>query len=146
MKRACVLLLCLILCSCATNKPLETVRLVTKDIYPAIPPIEPVSDAPLVAWQYDFPRDTSAPKIVKTTENCKKLSVKYKSVSQYPDYCLEYPIAKSSNLFIGLTYDNWVILTRDFMLLKQQYLQYKARIDAINKQRSDWINLNNKGD
>ena len=129
------------LAGCATDgfNPQSKVQVITTKSYPEIPDIEPVAPVNLIPWQYDIPRDTS--RIVpKNTTECEKVPEE-KRDDAYWKKCWENPPLKNTNLYIGFDHDNWNIFLEDWQKLQEKNLQYKARIEEINKQRKEWRDL-----
>lgn len=91
--------------------------------------LTPVPDLPplsLETFEFDWPR-LSQP-IRKNTPECTNNS---------SPACQEYPIDLTSNLFIGLTQDNWERLMRNIAKFVSREGLYNQRISEINRQRRE---------
>lgn len=125
-------------CSSAPNEftPRTTVRVVNTTVYPDLPQVPAVPDPGLIPWSYDFPRDTSKV-TVKNITKC----VEVAEADQDTDFwnrCGENPILSDTNIFIGLTRENWDILNSNLKKLQENIYLYRRRIEQINRQREEW--------
>ena len=109
---------------------------VTTTCYPNQPDIS-IPQVSLKPFMYDFPRNTVEPKVVKNIASCKSIS-NDKRDDNFTKTCMEYPIDTTSNLYIGMDYENFIILQQDFNSLKTLNLQYLNRLHEINNTFDDW--------
>jgi len=125
-----------------TAKKKTTVVTNTSVIYPSLPdidkPLSPIQQ-PVV---FDWPRDTSKPKVAKTTENCKQ-------VPQVPDFdrvCLEYPLATNSNIYIGFDQQSFKNYIANQEAINGYNRSLVKRLDEVNAERAKWREENQQKD
>ncbi len=89
---------------------------------------------PLSQFKWDFPR-LSNKVVVKNSSKCLKLGergVLY-SLGKLPENCSIPAIDINSNLFIGLTQQNYRNLVSDWKILLSREPQWRALLNRINK-------------
>lgn len=125
-------------CSSAPQEftPQTTVRIVNTTVYPDLPDVPAVPDPGLIAWSYDFPRDTSQVTI-KNITSCLEVDESNRD-SAFWNRCGENPIISETNIFIGLTRENWDILNSNLKKLQENIYLYRRRIEQVNRQRNEW--------
>lgn len=130
-------------------QPKTNVRLVTTNVYPELPDIEPVEAVNLIPWVADVPRDTSVLSVVSTVA-CRSVGthedpdhpgVILPDESQSDSWwtrCGEHPILPNSNVYIGFDQQNWNIIQEDFAKLRETIFRYQKRLEEVNNQRQRW--------
>ncbi len=126
------------------NDPTKKTTVVTNTsvVYPDLPdidkPLPPVQQP--VTW--DYPRDKTKAKVVKTTPEC----LQQPPIANFDKACLEYPVDKSSNLFVGLDsvgFKNWFSNQES---LNGYIRSLLTRIDEVNAERAKWRESNQQKD
>lgn len=145
MKKTIILLSVLLLAGCGSVpkeifEPKETVRVISQDRFPSLPPVPPVNSPSLLPWDYDLPRDTRVTTI-KNITNCVNVPESEQD-EQFWDRCGENPILTDSNIYIGLTQENFNILSTNFKKLQETIFLYQQRIEQVNRQREEWREQN----
>lgn len=105
----------------------------TDVVYPFLPDIEKPIPPVLKQVVVDYPRDLTKGQQLKTTPDCLQTAT---------ERCLEYPLANNSNLFIGMTLENF----KNYVSNNEQINGYikglLLRIDEINVERARWRDSN----
>jgi len=126
----------LLLTSCATGKDTVVTMTEVKRSYPELPDVKPLPPLNLLPFEWDYPRDMS--KVVpKSTKKCFSIPIEERK-NAYWDQCGENPPLLDSNIFMGLDSQSFKTMQINMEKIKARLLQYKARIEEINKQRAEW--------
>lgn len=122
----------------STAKKNVTVVNNTEIIYPSLPDIDKPLPPILRPVIFDYPRDTTKPKVVKATEDCKVQP----PITNFEQICMEYPIIKNGNIFIGMNKNSF-----DNYLSNQEQINgygriLNSRLDEVNAERAKWRESN----
>jgi len=130
----------ILLSACAATSEPPIVKTDVVRVYPELPDIEPLPPLTLIPFEWDYPRDKTK-RIPKSTNECLKIPEQQRDNS-YWDRCGENPPLSDSNIFMGLSRDDFETFLINNEKIKARLLQYKARIDEINQQREMWRKKN----
>ena len=109
-------------------------------IYPSLPDIDKPLPPILRTINFDYPRDTSRPKEVKATSEC----TQQPPIPNFDQLCLQYPLAKNSNLYIGMDEQSFKNYFANTELINGYGRSLNSRIDEINAERAKWRESNQK--
>ena len=100
-------------------------------VFPNLPDIDKPLPPVLKPVVFDYPRDISKPKQSKNTPECQ-------GVQPIPSECLEYPILKNINIFVGMDQQSF----KNYVSNQEQTGSFSrilnTRIDEINAERAKW--------
>lgn len=123
-----------------TAKTKTTVVTDTKIAYPSLPDIDKPLPPILRSVVFDYPRDTTKPKQVKATPEC----ITDPKPANFEQQCLEYPLVKNSNLFIGMDKKSF----ENYLSNQEQINGYNrslsGRLDEVNAERAKWREHNSQ--
>jgi len=137
----CFILLTLLLTACGTAEKSHLVEGVTvvqtaSDIKPQPwPEVQPPAGPFLTPWEYDIPRDVSAPLEVRNTTACKSIPAE-KRDELFWVRCGLHPADPNSNLLLGFTSDQWQIFLKNQAALEQWVADARERFRIVNAQRA----------
>lgn len=132
------LVVCLLfaLSACSNNAIEKTLRLVSVTQDTKMPPIEYPPEIELHVIDYDIPRDTSKPRIIRNTTQCIEVPAS-KQDQAFWKRCGLYPPLSNSNIFLGVDQTNWEYMLENWARIKAREEMWRARIDEVNRQRSE---------
>lgn len=112
-------------------------------VYPDLPPIEYPPGPDLQPIHFDFPRNADAKPVLKSTPECLETPIAKRDLDFWVR-CGQQPFTPKSNVFIGLQYDQWLILQQNFVALEEYIKAARARLDLVNQQREEWRQKNRR--
>lgn len=119
--------------------PKTTVRVINNTAYPEFPNLPIPPDVRLLPFEVDFPRNQNQ-LVVKNITTCVNVPVENQD-DRFWARCGENPIDTNSNIFIGLTQDNWNNINSNFEILKENNSVLRGLLNQANKQRAEWRRL-----
>ena len=139
-KNIAVISFSLLLIGCGDSVKPTTVVSNADVIYPSLPDIDKPLPPILRTINFDYPRDTSRPKEVKATSEC----TQQPPIPNFDQLCLQYPLAKNSNLYIGMDEQSFKNYFANTELINGYGRSLNSRIDEINAERAKWRESNQK--
>jgi len=130
----------LLISACTTTQQAPIVKTEVIRVYPELPAIEPLSPLTLMPFEWDYPRDTTR-RVPKSISKCLETPEQQRDES-YWERCGENPPLTKSNIFMGLSREDFETFLVNNEKIRVRLLQYKARIDEINRQREMWRQKN----
>lgn len=128
--------------ACGTTQQVPIVKTEIIRVYPDFPAIEPLPPLTLMPFEWDYPRDTTK-RVSKSTGKCLETPEQQRDEA-YWERCGEYAPLTNSNIFMGLSRKDFETFIVNNEKIRARLLQYKARIDEINRQREMWRKENAK--
>ena len=123
-------------CGSAPQKP--TVVSNTAVIYPSLPDIDKPLAPILRPIKFDYPRDNTKPKEVKDTPEC----VQQPPIANFERVCMQYPILKNSNLYIGMDEQSFKNYFANTEIVNGYGRSLNSRLDEVNAERAKWRESN----
>jgi len=114
----------------------------TEIIYPSLPDIDKPLAPILRPVIFDYPRDITKPKQVKATEDCKVQP----PIANFEQVCMEYPIIKNGNIFIGMSKTSFDNYLSNQELINGYGRILNSRLDEVNAERAKWRESNQQKD
>lgn len=127
-------------CSVTPQTPIVEKEVV--HAYPDLPDIEPLPPLTLIPFEWDYPRDTTK-RVAKSTRKCLETPTPQRDEA-YWERCGENPPLPNSNIFMGLSRDDFETFLVNNEKVRARLLQYKTRIDEINRERATWRQRNSE--
>lgn len=121
-------------------KPSEVsapVRIINTTSYPDLPDMSKPAKMNLIPPVWDVPRDLTADMDVKRLTDCIN-TTEDKRNTRFWAKCGEYPHIEKSNIFRGLSRDEFNTFLIMWKQIKNQLEMYSERIDLVNEQRGQW--------
>ena len=119
--------------------PKTTVRVINTTAYPEFPNLPVPPQVRLLPFEVDFPRDVNE-LTVKNITSCVNVPETERD-DRFWARCGENPIQSNSNIFIGLTQDNWNNVNSNFEILRENNAVLRGLLGQANRQRSEWRRL-----
>jgi hypothetical protein len=124
-----------------TQKKVTTVTN-TQITYPSLPDIDKPLPPILKSVTFDYPRDITKPKQVKSTPEC----IQQPQIPDFQRLCMEYPLTTNSNLFIGLDQQSFKNYVSNQESVNGYNRILNTRIDEVNTERARWRDSNQQKD
>ena len=133
-----VIILSSVLVACGSSPQKPTVVSNAEVIYPSLPDIDKPLAPILRPIKFDYPRDTTKPKEVKDTPEC----VQQPLIANFDQVCLQYPLLKNSNLYIGMDEQSFKNYFANTELINGYGRSLNSRLDEVNAERAKWRESN----
>ncbi|MCB1936131.1 MAG: hypothetical protein KDF59_09330 [Nitrosomonas sp.] len=140
LNRMYLVVLGVLFSGCTTPSQVPIVKTDVVRVYPDLPDIEPLPPLTLMPFEWDYPRDTTK-RVPKSTSKCLETPGQQRDES-YWERCSEHPPLGNSNIFMGFSREDFETFLVNNEKIRARLLQYKARIDEINRQRAMWRQKN----
>lgn len=120
--------------------PTEKIITVQKVVYPEMPEIQKPLRLNLENCEFDYPRDIEATPVEKNLSTC--IDHQDKESVNYRNECLEHPIDKKSNLFVGYTQEDYLCTIRNTQKIREHIRSLNSAIESANKTRKEYQDRN----